>query len=86
MVGVCGVRFRHKIMTIIQIKTMTQTEQLNELINQIKKPIHYDWTARYVPRKGWYIFPDTPRSYDENGEYMGYTLTEAKKSIQDFLK
>ena len=65
---------------------MTQTEQLNELIEQIKKPIHYDWTARYIPRKGWYIFPDSPRSYEENGEYMGYTLAEAKKNIQDFLK
>lgn len=64
---------------------MTQTEQLNELINRIKKPIHYDWAAKYIPRKGWYIFPDMPRSYDEKGEYMGYTLTEAKKQIILFL-
>lgn len=65
---------------------MNQTEQLNELINQIKSPIHYDWTARYVPRKGWYIFPDSLRFFGDNGEYMGYTLAEAKKNIQDFLK
>lgn len=63
----------------------TQTERLNCLINQIKKPIHYDWTARYVPHKGWYVFPDIPRTFDEKGEYMGYTFTEAKKNIQDFL-
>lgn len=65
---------------------LTQTQKLNELINQIKKPIHYNWEARYIPRKGWYVFPDTPRSYEENGEYMGYTFAEAKKNIQDFLK
>jgi len=64
---------------------MTQTEQLNELIEQIKQDFHYDWAARYISRKGWYIFPDMPRSYEENGEYMGYTLTEAKKNIISFL-
>jgi hypothetical protein len=65
---------------------MTQSQKLNDLINEIKKPEHYDWDAKYIPRKGWYIFPDTPRSYNENGEYMGYTFAEAKKNIQDFLK
>lgn len=64
---------------------MTQTNKLNELINQIKKPIHYDWKAQYIPRKGWYIFPDTPRSFEENGEYMGYTFAEAKREIIKFL-
>jgi len=64
---------------------MNQTQKLNELINQIKKPEHYDWEAKYIPHKGWYIFPDTPRSYEENGECMGYTFAEAKKNIQDFL-
>lgn len=64
---------------------MTQTEILNELINKIKTSCHYDWTARYIPRKGWYLFPDEPRSYEEKGEYMGSTFTEAKKNIQYFL-
>jgi len=64
---------------------MNQTQELNELINQIKKPEHYDWMAKYIPRKGWYIIPDISRSFNENGEYMGYTLTEAKKNIKEFL-
>lgn len=63
----------------------SQTQLLNELIAQLKKPIHFDWQARYIQRKGWYLFPDTPRSYNENGEYMGYTFAEAKKRIIWFL-
>lgn len=60
--------------------------RLNELIKSLKQECHYEFEAKYIPHKGWYLMPLEPRWFNDSGEYMGYTFAAAKRNIEVFLK
>lgn len=64
---------------------MSKTEQLQHLVDGLRKPNHYDFYVEYRRGQGWYLVSDERRHFHDNGEFMGANYNAAKAEINRFL-
>lgn len=64
---------------------MSQTEQLQKIVDELRKPDHFDFWVEYRQRRGWYLVSYELRYFGDIGEFMGTTFDTAKAEIKRFL-
>lgn len=65
---------------------LNKTEQLQKIVNSLRKDCQYEFQVEYRPNKGWYLVDsDGGRWWHDDGEFMGSDFKSAEEEIKRFL-
>jgi hypothetical protein len=64
---------------------ISRTNYLQNLVDSLREPEHYEFTIEFRPGQGWFAVPCDPRWFGDDGEYLGSRWQDAVRRIKSLL-
>lgn len=64
---------------------LSKTEQLQALWDSRKTSYNWDFQVKWRGTAGWWGMLEEARHFGDEGEFLGMTFEEAKKTLTDWL-
>lgn len=61
-----------------------KTERLQRIADELREEYQYEFTVEWRGNSWWGV-PDTPRHFNDNGQFLGADFEQAKHTLETLL-